>query len=376
VTRILHVVGGLNRGGAETWLVEVLRNIDRERYSMDFLVHTANPGAYNREVQVRGGRIIPCQDPSHPLSYAIEFGRILATCGPYAVVDSHVHYYSGYVLMLAALGGVPVRIAHSHIDARASETGSGRRRRAYRSLMRSLIRRFATRGLAVSTEAGDDLFGSGWQRSPKWQLEHLGIDLARFETAVEKNSVRAELAIDRAALVNGHVGRFVPQKNHAFLVDVAREVVRREPRAVFLLIGDGPLRSMIEARVAGYSLEKHFVFAGLRPDVPRLMKGAMDLFLFPSHYEGLPLTLLEAQAAGIQSIASDAVSREADVVDGLIVRESLGAPTSRWAERVLKHLGGAAPLPFCVTSPQLAGRSIAASVARLTAAYETPEHAS
>ena len=373
--RILHVVGGLNRGGAETWLVEVLRYIDRERYSMDFLVHTANPGAYDREVRIRGGRIIPCQDPSHPLLYAMQFQRILETCGPYAVVDSHIHYYSGYVLMLAALSGVPVRIAHSHIDARASETRSGRGRGAYRSLMRSLIRRFATRGLAVSTGAADDLFGPGWQRSPKWQLQHLGIDLARFETAVEKDSIRAELAIDHAALVIGHVGRFVPQKNHAFLVEVAREVVRREPRAVFLLIGDGPLRPVIEARVAGYSLEKHFVFAGLRPDVPRLMKGVMDLFLFPSRYEGLPLTLLEAQAAGIRSIASDAVSRETDVVGGLVVRQPLDAPAKQWAERVLEHLG-AAPLPFSVTSPQLAGRSIAASVARLTAAYGTPEHAS
>jgi len=374
--RILHVVGGLNRGGAETWLVAVLRHIDRRAYPMDFVVHTANRGAYDQEVRALGGRIIPCRDPSRPLSYAIQFQRILRTCGPYTVVHSHVHYYSGYVLMLAALSGVPVRIAHSHTDARASEDCPGTGRKAYRSLMRSLIRRFATRGLAVSTEAGDDLFGPGWQRSPKWQLQHLGIDLARFETAVEKDSVRAELGIDRAAFVIGHVGRFVSPKNHTFLVDVAREIVRQEPRAVFLLIGDGPLRPMIEARVASYSLEKHFVFAGLRPDVPRLMKGAMDLFLFPSHGEGLPLALLEAQAAGLKSIASDAVSPETDVVDALIVRQSLDTPAREWAARVLEHLEAATPLPFSVTSQRLAGRSIAASVERLAAAYEAPSYAS
>lgn len=376
MTRILQVVGGLNRGGAETWLVQVLRAIDRHEYPMDFMVHTTNPGAYDHEVRALGGRIIPCPDPSHPLTYAIRFQHILETCGPYTVVHSHVHYYSGYVLLLAARCGIPVRIAHSHIDARSSEASSGRGRKAYRSLMRCWIRRFATRGLAVSTEAGADLFGPRWQRSPKWQLQHLGIDLSRFDTVVERGSLRAELGIDQAALVIGHVGRFVAQKNHSFLVDVAREVVRREPRAVFLLIGDGPLRPAIEAKVASYSLEKHFVFAGLRPDVPRLMKGAMDLFLFPSQYEGLPLTLLEVQAAGIRGIISDVVSPETDVVDTLMIRESLEAPASQWAERVIAHLDGAAPLPFSVTSRCLAGRSIAASLERLIAAYEVPKHAS
>jgi len=111
--RILNIVGGMNRGGAETWLMHVLRNIDRERYLMDFLVHTERICEYDHEIRQLGSRVIPCLHPSKPLKYAKNFKRILRDYGPYDVVHSHVHHFSGYALKLAHQEGVPVRIAHA-----------------------------------------------------------------------------------------------------------------------------------------------------------------------------------------------------------------------------------------------------------------------
>src|ERR1700733_11910503 len=129
--RILHVLGKLDRGGVETWLVQVLRHIDRQKYQMDFLVHSESPGAYDEEVRALGSRIIPCLHPSNPVMYARNFRRALRQYGPYDVVHSHVHHYSGYVLTLAAMWGVPVRIAHSHNDTRAAEASTSIGRREY-----------------------------------------------------------------------------------------------------------------------------------------------------------------------------------------------------------------------------------------------------
>ena len=138
--RILHVLGKLDYGGVETWLVQVLRHIDRQKYQMDFLVHTTDPGMYDEEVRALGARIIPCLGPSNPLQYALNFRRVLGEYGPYDVVHSHVHHYSGYVLMLAAMVGVTVRIAHSHNDTRSAESAKSVGRRAYRRIMQMMIR--------------------------------------------------------------------------------------------------------------------------------------------------------------------------------------------------------------------------------------------
>jgi glycosyltransferase involved in cell wall biosynthesis len=275
--------------------------------------------------------------------------------------------------MLAALCGVPRRIAHSHIDTRSAENATGAARKAYVSTMRLLARQFATHGLAVSTEAGDDLFPKDWRMSSRWKLHHLGIDLDRFDMATDRISIRESMGIPKDAFVVGHLGRFMEQKNHSFLVEIARAIVRRDPRFIFLLIGDGPLRPAIEAKVASFSMGKHFIFAGVRADVPTLMKGAMDLFLFPSLYEGLPLTLLEAQAAGLKCVVSDTVSTETDVIGSLIVRESLTKSADEWAQRVIENRA-AAPLDFSYTSRCLQDRSIGASVDILASTYSAPCH--
>ncbi len=367
--RILHVLGKLDRGGVETWLVQALRHIDRQKYQMDFLVHTTEPGAYDEEVKAMGARIIPCLRPSNPALYAKNFFRILRKYGPYDVVHSHVHHFSGYVLMLAAMAGVKVRVAHSHSDTRQSEAKARIGRRTYRGAMRGLIRELGTAGLAVSTEAGNDLFPLGWRRSSRWRLHHLGIDLSRFMFDAKKDEVRRSLGIPTDALIVGHVGRFTEEKNHSFLIEIAREVISRQPRAFFLLVGDGPLRLTSEAKVDAYGLRDRFLFTGVRPDVPMLMKGAMDVFLFPSTREGLPITLLEAQAAGLKCIISDVISEEAIVIPNLVVRQSTATPKNKWAELVLEGLGGLTRVPT-IAQAALDARSIVQSNQFLLSVYD------
>ncbi|MEG4519582.1 MULTISPECIES: glycosyltransferase family 1 protein [unclassified Microcoleus] len=333
--RILHVVGGMNRGGIETWLMHVLRNIDRDRFQMDFLVHTTEPCAYDEEVRALGSRIIPCLDPFQPRLYDRNFQRLVREYGPYDIVHSHVHNFSGYVLRLAKQAGVPIRIAHSHNDTSSLETKAGLSRRLYIALTKWWIARYKTIGLAASRLAAVSLFGSDWARDPRCQILYCGVDLAPFRDGVDRFYIRSELGIPADAFVIGHVGRFEEQKNHLFLLEIAASIAQKQPNLRLLLAGDGSLRPQIQQKAIEMGLDKYVIFAGLRSDVPRLMLGAMDTFVLPSLYEGLGLVLIEAQAAGLPCVFSDVVPEEADVIKPLVQRLSLSQSPSTWAETIL-----------------------------------------
>jgi glycosyltransferase involved in cell wall biosynthesis len=343
--RILHVVGSMVRGGIETWLMHVLRHIDRDRFLMDFLVLTTKPGDYDEEIRALGSQIIPC--PLHrwnPWSYAVNFKRILREYGPYDIVHSHLHHFSGYVLRLAKQAGVCTRIAHSHSDTSSQKAKTGFYRRFYWALTKWWIAHYATAGLGASRKAVADLFGSQWETDSRWQIFYCGIDLIPFHYSVNSATIRAELGIPNDAFVIGHVGRFVQPKNHRFLIEIAAEIAQREPNICLLLVGEGSLRSEIEKKVWQMGLSDRVIFAGSRPDIPRLMLGAMDFFLFPSLYEGLGLVFVEAQAAGLPCIASDVVPEEADTVKPLVQRLSLSQPASEWAEVLLMQRDAASAI--------------------------------
>ncbi len=334
--RILQVVGGMNRAGVETWLIHVLRHIDRDRFRMDFLVHTERPCAHDDEIRALGSRIIPCLHPHRPWVFARNFRQAMKKHGPYDVVHSHVHHYSGLVLRLAAKAQVPVCIAHSHNDTSALQRRAGPLRRLYLLVTKHWIARYATVGLAASPPAAAALFGPRWADDPRYHVLYYGIDVAPFRgDGADGAALRAELGLPANGLVIGHVGRFHQQKNHAFLLEVFAEVARREPRAHLLLVGDGPLRPAIERQAQDLGLAGRVTFTGVRDDVPRLMLGAMDLFLFPSLYEGLGIVLVEAQAVGLPCAISDVIPDEADVIPEMVHRLSLQDPPTRWAEVVL-----------------------------------------
>jgi glycosyltransferase involved in cell wall biosynthesis len=367
--RILHLVGGLNRGGAETWLVQMLHHLDRQKYQLDFLVHSVDPGAYDEAVKALGARVIPCLKPSNPLQYAYNFRRILRKYGPYDCVHSHVHQFSGYVLLLAFLMRVPVRIVHCHSDTRAVDCKSSLVRKAYLSAMRALISQFATRGVAVSEFAATSLFSASWRSDARWSLLSLGIDLSPFRPQMDRKQIRSELEIPEDASVVGHVGRFCEVKNHRFLVEFAARLCDLEPKAVFLLVGDGPLRPEIEDLVRARGLQKHFIFAGIRADVPRLMKGAMDCFVLPSFYEGLPLVLLEAQAAGLHCVVSDAVSGEGDLGEIAVTRLAVDRSPDHWATQLRIALSKRNEFP--VSQDWIQARSIETSAASIESLYSS-----
>ena len=333
--RILQVVGGMKRAGTETWLMHLLRHIDRDRFQMDFLVHTTQSYPYSDEIQAFGSKIIPCLDASKPWLYASNFNRILREYGPYDVIHSHIHHFSGYVMRLAQLAGVPVRITHSHLDTLQLDAEAGFLRRWYLKLMKQWIARYATIGLAASRKAAVSLFGSTWSSDPSRQVLYCSVDLTPFQDLVASVDVLAEFGIAADAFVVGHIGRFEAQKNHEFLLEIASELAKQEPKMRLLLVGDGPLRPNIEQKIADLGLTDRVIFAGVRHDVPQLMLNVMDVFLFPSLHEGLPLVLLEAQAASLPCVFSDVITEEVDVVKPLMQRMCLSQLASAWAESVL-----------------------------------------
>jgi len=331
--RILHAVGGMNRGGIETWLMHILQHIDRDRFKMDFLVHTNDPCDYDEQVRALGSRIIPCPEAHKPWIYSSKLTRILREYGPYDIVHSHVHHFSGYILRLAKQAGVPTRISHSHNDTAANQAKAGFKRRLYLKLMRSWINRYANAGLACSNKAAASFFGTDWAEDNRWQALYYGIDLNPFQSA-NNAETRQKLGIPEDAFVIGHVGRFVEQKNHQFLVEIVAEVAKREPKICLLLIGDGELRSQVEEQVTFFGLRDKTIFAGIRSDVPQLMQ-TMNTFLLPSLFEGLGLVLIEAQAAGTACLFSDVIPQEVDLVPPLMRRLSLSQSAAEWAEALL-----------------------------------------
>ncbi len=348
--------------------MHVLRSIDRSQFQMDFCLFGSEPGLYATEVERFGGKVWRCHMSSNLSSLSDRFQHILRE-GKYDVVHSHVHFFSGNVLRWARTQSIPIRIAHSH------NTEDGRCdvlvRRCYRRLMRSWIDRYSTHGLAASRSSASALFGENWEHDNRFCILHCAIDLRPFLEPVDREKVCTELGLAMHVPIVGHVGRFSREKNHLFLVDIAVEVLRRRPEVHFLLVGDGPLRPAIENRVRSIGLSGNVHFVGLRSDVARLMNGAMDAFIFPSLWEGLPLALIEAQAAGLRCIVSDVCTAEASILPEQFTQVSLSESPEVWAANVLKALergriGGQLPVQIVAQTDF----SIMQCVRALTDIYE------
>jgi len=336
--RILHVVGSLNRGGVETWLMHVLRQLDPGEFQTEFAVHTEREGAFDREILARGGRIHHCVGTRQPWRYARNFTRLLRQHGPFHVVHSHVYWYSGFVLRLAYHAGIPVRIAHSHTAPPTIGQHAGRR--AYQRLMRRWILRYSTHQVAVSRAAAEALYGRHPEKPPK--VIPYGLDFTRFRTASPSEEFREALGIPAGRKVIGHVGSFRPVKNHRFIAEVFERVVVSGLDAHLLLVGDGDLLPAVRADIASRGLSDRCTFAGLQADVAPFLS-LMDVFVFPSHYEGLPIVTLESQAAGVPIVASSSVPDDVDVIPELVERLPLSAGASAWAAAVMRRCRDARP---------------------------------
>lgn len=342
--RVLQVIGRADRGGAETWLVHVLRNIDPNQVKMDFLVHSRIAGAYDAEIRKCGARIIVCEGHRNVLRQWRGLREAQHQYGPYDIVHSHVDYYGGVIALLAWLVGIRTRITNSHNNSESVDREATLSRRLYLQIMRVLIRVFSTAGLGTGPAAAIVLFGERWRCDSRWRVIPACVCLSGFRQGHDRRQVRAAMGIEQDAIVVGHVGRFVEQKNHSFLIQLAERLAVRDGRVRFLLVGGGPLRDPIEAAVRERGLGDHFIILSPRDDVPRLMLGAMDYFLFPSHYEGLGLALVEAQAAGLRCLASTAIPPEAIAVPSLVRQKALADGPEAWADAILQHLNEPPPL--------------------------------
>jgi len=332
--RVLHTLGALNPGGVETWLRQILKCMGP---GIEFSLCTlgSQPGMFKDEVEKLGVKVLRCPKSTNLWSVGRRFRKILRD-GGYDVVHSHVHLFSGFLLRWANAEGVPIRIAHSHTTR--DDRPDTPPRRHYCKLMKSWIRSYATHGLAASEHAAAALFGEQWKSDKRFRVFYNGIDLLPFQENLVRDNVRGEFGLSPDVPVVGHVGRFVPAKNHRFLLTIADELIRQRPDLQFLFIGDGPLRCEMEAQSRSMGLASNVQFVGSRNDVPRLMRGAMDAFIFPSLWEGLPIALLEAQAAGLRCVFSDNITREIELLPAQMTRMSLSRSPGEWAAATLKTL--------------------------------------
>jgi glycosyltransferase involved in cell wall biosynthesis len=330
--KILHVVGRMDRGGVETWLMHTLRKIDRREFEFHFLVQTTQESAYDAEIGALGGKIHCAGNPKNPVGFALRFNDVVRRHGPFRAVHSHVYFYSGFVLKLASEQGIPIRIAHSH-TARRRQSGQITRL-VYEKLMRHWLRRYATHRIGASRQAGEALFGL------PFTLISYGIDFARFNASnvqSDGDELKRRYRIAAVRKVIGHIGRFVPEKNHTFLVHTFHELVKSGTDAHLLLVGAGPLLPEIQQLITSLGLSDRCCFAGSQSDVVPFLR-AMDLVLLPSQWEGLGIVGLEAQAAGVPLLASTGVPTDADVIPELVEHIPLDGGAEFWAAQIRRKL--------------------------------------
>lgn len=326
--RVLHIVTYMGRGGLETMLMNYYRNIDRNKVQFDFLVHRDFEADYDAEIYELGGkiyhisRLIPW---SH--AYREKLKQFFQEHSEYKVVHVHQDCLSSVALQCAMECGVPVRIAHSHTSSAVKN-------------LRYLIKKYYMKKIPAYAT---DLFACGNQAG-KWMFQENDFKVIPNGICVRdyvysekiREKVRKELGIENNLII-GHVGNFTRAKNHEFLLKIFDEILKKESSARLVLVGSGELLEKIQKQSEELGMHEKVIFTGTRSDVNELMQ-AMDAFVFPSLYEGLPVTMIEAQAAGLPCMISDRVSEECIVTSDVISVKKLSRPASEWAECILRKV--------------------------------------
>lgn len=321
--RILQVVRIMNRGGAETLIMNIYRNIDRSKVQFDFLVQHEGIGDYEDEIRSLGGQIyrIPYFTQVGPISYKRKLFNFFKS-HQFNIVHSHMNEMSQIILGQAKKAEIAIRIAHSHNYFPKYSFLEG----LFRNYLKSNIGKVTTHQFGCSSDALNWLFGTNSLNS---KVIKNGACLDQFDKLAIGKTTRED-----SRIVIGHIGSFSTQKNHKFIVEIFKEINNRNQESELILIGDGPLKLEIEQEVINKGLKNNVKFLGVRSDIPQLLS-KIDLFLMPSLFEGLPLTLIEAQAAGVNCIITDSITEEVDVGCNLIHRFGLNNTAGEWAEKVI-----------------------------------------
>lgn len=325
--RVLHIVSYMGRGGLETMIMNYYRHTNRTKVQFDFLVHRDFTADYDNEILALGGNIyrIPKLNPFSPLYF-----RALDSFFSehhYDIVHSHLDCLSAYPLKIAEKHGVKTRIAHAH-----NADQDHNLKYLIKAYAKRRIPRYATDFFACSQAAGQWMFPG-----QRFQVMKNAIDARQYIYNPETERKMKEKFGLQNKFVIGHVGRFSPQKNHNFLIDIFQYVEKSEKSAVLLLLGIGDRKEKIEAKVRQSGLQDKVIFLGSRDDVPEVLQ-AFDVFVFPSLYEGFSIAVTEAQAAGLPCILSDRVPRECKLTENVEFL-SLDLSPREWAEHIIRYKG-------------------------------------
>ena len=328
--RIAQIIGKWLGGGVESVVMNYYRHIDRSKIQFDFICDEDSTNIPYDEINSLGGKVILIPPYQKVIKYHNELKKVLKD-GDYKIVHSHINTLSVFSLWAAKSAGVPVRIAHSHSTTNKKE----KKKNLLKKVLRPFSKVFATDYMSCSELAGRWLFGNKEYDNGNVYLLNNAIDLDKFKYDEEKKEKkRKELNIEDNTLVIGHVGRFVKQKNHRFLIDIFNEIYKQNNNSVLLLAGQGPLMEEIEIKVKDLGLEKNVKFLGQRKDINELYQ-AFDVFCLPSLYEGLPVVGVEAQATGLLCVLSDDMTKETKILDTTEFL-SLSKSAEEWADTIIE----------------------------------------
>lgn len=330
--RVAQIIGKWLGGGVESVVMNYYRNIDRTKIQFDFICDEDSTNIPYEEIEKMGGRIILIPPYQKILQYENELIKIFKD-NNYKIVHSHINTLSIFPLRAAEKAGVPIRIAHSHSTTNKKE----KKKNLVKQILRPLSKIYATHYMCCSELAGRWLFGKKEYDKGNVYLLNNAIDLDKFKYDKKiRKSKRKELNISDDTLVVGHIGRFVPQKNHTFLIDIFNEIHKKEKNSILLLIGQGPLMNEIKQKVETLGISDSVKFLGQRNDVSELYQ-VFDVFLLPSLYEGLPVVGVEAQASGLYCFFSDDMTKEIKILDSTKFL-SLKDNASLWAKHIIDIL--------------------------------------
>ncbi len=330
--RILHVLGGLSLGGAESRIMDLYRCIDREKIQFDFLIHQSKTGYYEEEIQSLGGRIyrVPRFRLYNLSAYRKALRIFFDEHHDFRAVHGHMTSTASIYLPIARRAGIPMTIAH----ARSAGVDRG-----IKGLVTKLLRiplgRKCDYLFACSALAGEAVFGRKNMLAGRVRIVPNAIDAAAFRFHQEtRQRMRQELSLENRFVI-GHVGRFHYAKNHEYLLAVFAEIVKKEDHAILLLLGEGERMEEMKKKAAELGIADKTRFCGNRKDAWKYYQ-AMDFFLFPSRFEGLPGTVIEAQSAGLRCLISDTITPEC-LITKLAVSRSIAENPEVWAEYVLAN---------------------------------------
>jgi len=306
--RILHIIPNMQSGGLETFIMNVYRNIDREKIQFDFLVHYEERKFYDNEIELLGGKIyrFSLRNDNNIFKYIKKLDTFFKEHREYKIIHCHMASVGFLLFYIARKNGVKIRIAHSH-NSNTENTLKG----FIKNILIKPYKYLSTHRLACSEQAGKFLFGK-----MKFEVIENAIDINKFLYNLNvRKKVRKQLNLQDKFVI-GHIGRFCDQKNHNFLIECFAKFHKENYNSVLMLIGDGELKGKIQKKVKKLNLDKDVIFLGNRKDVNELYQ-AMDCFAFPSKFEGLGIVLIEAQVSGLNVISSSNIPDEAIITDNI-----------------------------------------------------------